>query len=566
MDSFRKTSSLDVILIEDDRPTRMLLERMIRSRGHEVVAMDSAEAAIEQMRTRYFPLVMLDIQLPGMSGLELTQYLREQEDGGYFYILVGTGNNRPEDLRKILDAGADDYIAKPYNPALLDVRLSVAEASVKAIERRRELEGELTFLAKHDPLTRLSNRNELTPALNEAIEAASEGRPSAVLYLDLDNFKIINDTLGHKTGDQLLIQVADSLLRSTRSTDRLVRFGGDEFVIILRDCAPENAMKAAESLRERIEQIVFAGKDRTFQVGASIGVALVREESTAETVMGEADSACYTAKSRGRGRVATYESESGEIARLIADTDWSTRIREAMRDGSLQLYYQPIIAIPDRKILCQEALLRFVDPELGQAISPQVFLSSVQRSGLMERLDRFVIGQAFEIMSQDKELTLSINVTGQTLGSDGFAGFVEMLSEHLEVRPDRVFFEITEDEMITNLQSAGHVIERLKIRGFQFSLDDFGKGFSSLTHLKNLPIDILKIEGTFIEDLPNQPFNQATLKAVKLIADATGVQTVAEFVETQDEWDMLKDIGISYAQGHFIASARDTPFRQDELR
>ncbi len=194
-----------------------------------------------------------------------------------------------------------------------------------------------------------------------------------MLYLDLDNFKIINDTLGHKTGDQLH-PGRGLLLRSTRSTDRLVRFGGDEFVIILRDCAPENAMKAAESLRERIEQIVFAGKDRTFQVGASIGVALVREESTAETVMGEADSACYAAKARGRGRVATYESESGELARLIADTDWSTRIREAMRDGSLQLYYQPIVSIPDREILCQEALLRFVDPELGQAISPQVFL------------------------------------------------------------------------------------------------------------------------------------------------------------------------------------------------
>jgi diguanylate cyclase (GGDEF)-like protein len=543
----------------------MLLERIIHSRGHEVVGCESAEAALERLKDEFFPLITLDIQLPGMSGLELARLLRSTPEGACHYILVGTGNNRPEDLREILEAGANDYIGKPYNPGLLDVRLTVAEAAVKEVARRRQLEEDLKFLAQHDPLTRLFNRSQLDPALTAAVQIARQGRPGVVLYLDLDNFKIINDTLGHDAGDRLLLQVAATLKSLVREDDLLVRFGGDEFVLILPDCRMDDAVRLAENLIARIEELVFVAEGRTYHVGASIGAALIDGLQEIGGVMGAADAACYAAKAHGRNRVEVHRQETSEIARLVADTDWSTRIREAMLDGSLQFWFQPVVCMARREIVYQEVLLRYVDSRYSLPVHPAVFLSAVRRLGQSTKLDRFVITKAFEVLVLNPGISLSINISGALFGDEAYCDFVESRLRDSGIGPDRVLFEITENELIPNLQIASGSIERLQAVGCRFGLDDFGSGFSSLTYLKNLPIDFLKVDGTFVRDLPNQQFNQAALRAIRVIADTLEVGTVAEFVETKEEYDLLQQIGISFAQGHYIGKPRCRPYSTAEI-
>ncbi len=554
-----------VLVVEDDRPTRMLLERIIRGRGHEVAGCESAEMALEKLKEEFFPLITLDIQLSGMSGLEMARLLRSHPQGSHYYILVGTGNNRPEDLREILEAGADDYIGKPYNPGLLDVRLSVAEAAVKDIARRKQLEEELLFLARHDPLTRLFNRSQLDAALESAIELAAAGSPGAVLYLDLDNFKIINATLGHAAGDKLLVQIASTLKNLAGAGNFLVRFGGDEFVLILPGCELSEGVRLAESIIDRIEEIIFISGGRTFRVGASIGAAIAGAGMLPADIMSAADSACYAAKARGRNRVEIYRPGTSEMAQLIADTDWSKRIRDAMRNGSLQLWFQPIVSIANREIIYQEILLRYVDPLHDQVVHPAAFLSAMRRFGQSIRLDRFVISKSFEALAANPGLALSINISGALLGDEAYCDFVESMLENSGIDPRRVLFEITENDLIPNLQTASGAMIRLQQAGCRFGLDDFGSGFSSLAYLKSLPIDFLKIEGAFTRDLPNQAFNQAALRAIRIVADVLKVQTVAEFVETKSEFDLLKEIGISCAQGHYVAKARQTPYDISEI-
>ncbi len=554
-----------MLIVEDDRPTRMLLERIIHSRGHEVVGCESAEAALIELEKSFFPIITLDIQLPGMSGLELARLLRARSHGSHYYILVGTANNRAEDLREVLGAGADDYIVKPYNPGLLDVRLTVAEAAVKQIARRKKLEAELKYMAQHDTLTRLFNRSQLDSAIQAAIQVARDGKSGAVLYLDLDNFKIINDTLGHGAGDKLLVKVAGTLMAHVREGDFLVRFGGDEFVLILPNCTVEDAVGIGESLVARIGEIVFAEGGRTYHVGASIGICEIDGDSDATVVMGSADAACYAAKAHGRNRVEVYTEETSEIARLVSDTDWSTSIREAMLDGSLQVWYQPVVCVNSGRIIFQELLLRYFDPDSGLPVSPTVFLSALERFGHSTKVDRFVIEKAFVALAENPELTLSINISGGLFGEASFCGYVEDLMATSGILAGRVIFEITENELIPNLLDASDAIERLQALGCRFALDDFGSGFSSLTYLKNLPVDFIKIDGTFVHKLASHSFNQAVLQAINIISDALGVETIAEFVEEQGDFDLLRKIGISMAQGHFFGHPRSTPYLQSEI-
>ncbi len=556
---------LPVLVIEDDRPTRLLLERMIRARGHDVHGCDSAEAALELMRKSFYPLIVLDIQLPGISGLEFSRLLREHPEGRYHYILAGTGNNRPEDLKEILDAGADDYIGKPYHPGLLDVRFAVAEAAVKSIAERRQLEHDLEFIADHDPLTKLFNRRQLTTAVEEAIAAARGGRPGALLYIDLDNFKIVNDTLGHDAGDRLLLTVADILRGSVRADDVLVRFGGDEFVIILPDCAVPDALAIGEDLRTKIEALVYSEQGRTFRVGASIGVAPIDGLREAADLLGVADAACYAAKAGGRNRVELHNENGSALAMLVADSDWAERIKNAMRDGTLGIYYQPIVATNGRSILCHEVLLRLNDRPDSDPVHPAAFMSSVQRSGQLSALDRFVITRGVEALALRPAAQLSINISGCSFAKGDFVDFLGALLETHGVSPGSIIFELTENDVITNLREAKATMALLRERGFRFALDDFGSGASSLNYLKTLPIDIIKIDGSFFKHLDEDPFSLAVVRAVQALAAALLVPIVAEYVERQAIYDMLVAMDVDYVQGYLPGKPRTTPYTEAEL-
>jgi len=558
-------SSLDVLIVEDDPVTRALLDRLMRKRGHSTVPCESAEVALSRLLERFYPIILLDVQLPGMSGLDLCRHLRAQPDGDQYYILVGTGNDKPEDLRDILDAGASDYVAKPYHPEFLNVRLTVAEKQVKEIASRKRLERELKFLATRDPLTKLLNRSQLEPALNAAIQATQEGREAAVLYIDLDNFKVVNDTLGHDAGDRLLTTLSSLLKTATRPQDELVRFGGDEFVVILIDASIEQAMAVADRLREKVDEFRFLDSGMTFRVGASIGVAPVNPMLSASEVLVAADSACYAAKAHGRNRVELHNESDSEIARLIADTDWATRIQEAMRDGCLELWFQPVVSTRDGTLLYQEALLRYIDPAHTVIVSPGAFLSSAQRSGQGVKLDRFVIETAFQVLTAHPDLVLGVNLSAPSFNDNELIKHIESaLSEH-SVDPSRLLFEITETEIMSNLDKAREVLGELDKMGVKTALDDFGAGFSSLAYLKNLPVDHLKIDCVFVRDLVNNDFNQAILRAIREVAIIRGIKTVAECVENSEQLELLAELGIDYSQGFHIGRPRSRPYSTSEL-
>ena len=556
---------LRVLVIEDDRPTRLLLERMIRTRGHEVLGCDSGEAAFVQLEKCFFPLIVLDIQLPGISGLEFSRLLREHPSGRHYYILAGTGNNRPEDLKEILEAGSDDYIGKPYHPGLLDVRFAVAEAAVKSLAERRQLEGDLEFLADHDPLTRLFNRRRLASAVDSAVAEARGGRPGALLYIDLDNFKIVNDTLGHDAGDRLLLTVADILRSAVRGGDVLVRFGGDEFVIILPGCAVADALAIGEALRVKMEGLVFAEKGRSFRVGASIGVAPIDGGRDAADLLGVADAACYAAKAGGRNRVELYNESGSALALLVADSDWTERIKNAMREGTLGLYFQPIVSTIGRSILCHEVLLRLNDRPESAPVHPAAFMNSVQRSGQLSALDRFVIARSVEALAARPDVYLSINISGSSFAKEDFVEFLDDLLAAWRVGPEKIIFELTENEVIANLWEARATMTALRERGFRFALDDFGSGTSSLTYLKSLPIDLIKIDGSFLRQLDEDPFSLAVVRAVQALAAALLVPIVAEYVERQEIYDMLVAMDVDYVQGYLAGRPRTTPYLESEL-
>jgi len=537
-----------ILFVEDDRVTRHLLTRTLSSRGHEVEACESAEEALRRFEEEFFPIVFLDVQLPGMSGLELTGQLRKHRNGEYTYILVGTGSGQADDLHGILSAGANDYIAKPYDMGLLDIRLTVAEEQIKQISSRWDMEKRLRFLATHDPLTGLLNRSCVGPEVGRAIQESEEGNPSTLLYLDLDNFKMVNDTLGHSSGDRLLVNVARLLRREARERDVLIRFGGDEFVTILKGLSLEEARPIAEEIHEAIEGLAFTEGGRTFRIGASIGMVPVLPNTNVERLVASADTACYAAKSRGKNRIET-STDTGELQRLLTDSYWAGRVREGIEDGSLRLWFQPVVDLDTDQVAFYEVLLRLYDEKSDEPVTAGKFIDASLRAGLGEKLDRFVLRSAVGFMRDHSGLKLSINLTNTLFNSDEFPEFLESLFADAGVRPEDAILELTEREVISNLQIARELLERLAAKGFRFALDDFGTGFCALAYLKHLPVHIVKLDASLIRDLPGNDFNQALVKAVADVSSMLEQRTVAEGVEDPETLNLLRSLGVKYAQG-----------------
>lgn len=542
-----------ILLIEDDLITRRLLEMMLVRRGHEPVICATAEEALEKME-EFFPILMVDIQLPGMSGLEFCRLVRARPDGDRYFILVGTANNRSEDLREILDAGADDYIAKPYQPDLLDVRLTIAERQVVHIAARKRMENELKFLASHDPLTEMLNRGQLDPNLRRAIDAVSRGEHAAVLYIDLDNFKVVNDTLGHEAGDRLLLEVSSRLKRQTRSSDLLVRFGGDEFVLILRGAAEEVAAAVAERIRSELDALTFTEKGRTFRVGVSIGLATITPAHTPGQVIAEADAACYAAKAKGRNRIEFHSKGTEEISQLIADHDWSSRIRDGMLDDSIRLWLQPVQSMAG-KVVFYETLVRYYDESMGGIILPSAFLPAVERSGQSLRFDRYVLLEAVRLLAANPDLVFSVNLFGSTLSDIDLPAFIAGICSQQKVSCERLILEITESEIVANMRNASNHIRDLQALGCRVAMDDFGTGHCGLSYLRNLQVDMVKVAGVFVENLLTDHFHQTVIQAIVSVSDFLNCETVAEFVATEEEKDILASLGVDYFQGELSGLA-----------
>ena len=553
--------ALRILIVEDDPVARAILSRLLEARGHEVYACADAEHAETAHREHNgeFPLVLLDLFLPGRSGFDFCRWLREQAGGDRHYILAGTASKEPADLRRILDAGADDYLIKPYRQGLLDVRLAVAEQNLRVRAARRELEDQLrrererlAYLATRDPLTKLFNRSQLSAAIDGAIaRTAAGGAPGALIYIDLDNFKIVNDTLGHAAGDRLLVQLAYLLQGATRHGDVAARFGGDEFVVLLKDVSAAEANTLAERFRARVGEFVFCDSGKSFHVGVSIGLTLITGNTPGEQVVANADSACYAAKSRGRNRVELYQANGHELIQLRRDSDWMAQVKEALKSNRFEIWFQPIVELDTGRPHSYEALLRLCT-DTGEFAPPNLFLPAAERFRLMREIDRWVIRAAARHLATDETLRLSVNLSGQSFGDDALPEFIEKRFSDAGVAPARVTFEITESAVISNLATAQTMIARLRDAGFQFALDDFGAGFSSFAYLKNLHVDYLKIDGSFIRDLTREPANLPIVKVMHDIAHHLNIRSVAEFVENEEQVAALRSIGVDLAQGYFF--------------
>jgi diguanylate cyclase (GGDEF)-like protein/PAS domain S-box-containing protein len=431
------------------------------------------------------------------------------------------------------------------------------------VSRERQYAAQLSYQASHDALTGLLNRREFEHRLSLALKSAARFRRShCLLYLDLDQFKVVNDTCGHAAGDDLMRQLGLLLQGRLRAGDVLARLGGDEFGVLLENCALQESTRIAEGLLQAIKEFRFSWMAMPFTVGASIGVVSISEGGfTLEEILRAADAACYMAKEKGGNRAHVYRADDSEVSSRQGEMEWVTRIQRALDESRFCLYAQPIAPLkPAAKQGAHcELLLRMLD-ERGNLIPPGAFLPAAEKYGLMPALDRWVVTTAFETyasLASRGAATLpqicSINLSGKSVGDDGFLDFLRTQAAVAGVPYNAFCFEVTETAAVANLPKAVHFIEQLRALGCKFSLDDFGVGMSSFGYLKHLPVDFLKIDGGFVKDMLDDPIDKAMVEAINDIGHVMGKKTIAEFVENKQILEAVRAIGVDYAQGFGVA-------------
>jgi len=424
----------------------------------------------------------------------------------------------------------------------------------------RGLTRKMSYQATHDPLTGLINRREFEHRLDEAMDSAhSEEAVHMLFYMDLDRFKAVNDSCGHLAGDNMLREVAGLIREQVRDSDFVGRLGGDEFGSLLIGCPIEKARQIATDICNAIADYRFVWKDKIFNIGISIGLVEISHVSgSLQDVMSAADSACYVAKQEGRGKVHVYSARDEAIARERGDIQWLRQLQTALHEDKFELAVQPILAMTGgvESGPAVEVLIRLPDSQ-GRIANTAEFLRPAERYQLMPQIDRWVVNAALmAVSSGDIKLTsgrsCAINLSGQTLGDESFLGFVVEALDRTGIAPAAICFEITETAILSNVQHAQRFIEVLHGIGCEFSLDDFGSGLGSFSSLKHLPIDYLKIDGTYTRNLQSDEVNQEMVTAMIKLARTMQFRIVAEEVEHQEDFDWLRDVGVDFVQGYFV--------------
>ena len=425
----------------------------------------------------------------------------------------------------------------------------------------------ISYQASHDMLTGLLNRHKFEQIITELVETAKEHDEEHVLcILDLDQFKIVNDTCGHVVGDELLRQISSTILVHLSRNDNFARIGGDEFAIVLRHYNLEAAKRIAQDLIILVEGFRFRWEKHIFTVGISIGITVINSKtvSSIDTIK-QADSACYAAKDAGRNRIHVYHDEDDRRVQRKGDTYWVTQINEAWEHDRFVLYAQPIVSILTDDKLSYEVLVRMKRAN-GELVAPGLFLPPAERFNLSHRIDQWVIGSTFKWLNAHRDEVdhidhISINLSGQTLCNEVMLKYIQNSLDRCAVESSKISFEITETAAIANLRHAQHFINTLRKYGCKFALDDFGSGLSSFAYLKNLQVDILKIDGMFVKDIIDDPIDEAMVRSINDVGHVIGMKTIAEFVENDEIKQRLIKIGVDYGQGYGLG--KPTPI--DEI-
>ncbi len=435
------------------------------------------------------------------------------------------------------------------------------------VSKERRLHRALHYQARHDALTGLINRREFENRLTAAVENARQdaGVRHALLYVDLDQFKLVNDTCGHPAGDQLLKQITGVLQSRVRNGDTLARLGGDEFGILLQSCSLDQALRIAEGLRQAIRDFRFIWQEGVLEVGASIGIVEITSDTpTVANVMSAADVACYSAKDLGRNRVQHYKPD--DVPERHREMHWVSKLARACDESRFELYYQPIVPIGSAGQAHErehfELMLRLRD-ESGALVTPAEFIPAAERYNVMPSIDRWVVRQALDRLvyraaSGVKPFTIAVNLSGTSLNDERFLEYLIAELSNNELVAGAMCFEITETAAIANLGNVVHFMRELKARGCHFALDDFGSGLSSFMYLKTLPVDYLKIDGQFVENVTRDRVDRSMVEAISQVGKTMGIQTIAERVESAEVLAELGRLGVGYAQGFHIAKPRST--------
>jgi len=434
------------------------------------------------------------------------------------------------------------------------------------VTQRKLVEEKLNYQSSHDELTGLVNRREFERRAEELLASIVDGRSEhAACYIDLDQFKVVNDTCGHAAGEELLRQLGALLKNSIRKGDTLSRLGGDEFGVLIKNCSTENSFKVASYIKSIIEDYRFIYEGQSFRVSASIGlVPIFDSKTTLSRLMKNADAACYLAKDYGRNRIHIYNENNEDLTLRHGEMQWVNRIQKALAENRFCLYAQSIESLKDHNKLHYELLIRMQDVN-GVIIPPGAFLPAAERYNLIVQLDLWVIEKAFCLLRLhpsflNKVDFISINLSGHSLTDESVLTFIISKFKQYNMDAKKFCFEITETAAISHILIAERFILELKKLGCKFALDDFGSGLSSFGYLKSLPIDYLKIDGVFVKDIVEDKIDYAMVKAINEIGHTIGMQTIAEFVKSQGIKEILTELGVDFAQGYSIH--RPQPFEE----
>lgn len=426
-------------------------------------------------------------------------------------------------------------------------------------------EEQLAALAEIDQLSGVMNRDGFLRRLTEAVSTMNEGETGSLLLFDLDRFHMLNDTLGHEWGDVLLKQAADVINLGVRQHDVVGRVGGDQFAVLLRSTHPDESLTLADRLRQKVEVIRFTDAGKEFSASMSVGVAMLDGNTQGSEVLRRGDVACYAAKAHGGNRVEMYRQEEEGLARDAEDGEWALRVKDALRDGRFVLHYQPIVNLRTHEISHHEVLSRIIQTD-GSIVAAGAFMPAVERQGMIGEIDRWVFDASLRRITEEalvgRSLRLTINLSGLALQDQGMLGFLRSTIEEHGVDARLIVFEITETAAVANLDEACEFIETLRALGCKFALDDFGSGFSSFAYLRALPMDFIKIDGSFVKNLEDDLVNQLVVSSVNEIAHFLQLPTIAECVEDPGTMRLLHEMGVDYAQGYYLGKPQAEPLER----
>ena len=553
---------LQTLIVEDDEDQRVLLTRILQSRGHEVVACGTSAEGLSAYQRNPFPLVILDVMLPDMNGMDLCREMRLVPESAQTVILFATGVDGREGLEQALSAGANDYLTKPLTGDLLHVRLTIAERQVHALQRQKQRELDLMRDALRDPVTDLPNRQLFFERLDRAARRhAREDGAFSVLYVDLDGFREINEKHGREWGDRVLRDVGERLEPCVRPVDTVARMEGDEFILLLDGV---NNVSEPVRLAHRIHQALstpFHIEDQEVFSSASIGIALSQTgfERPSDMVR-DAKTASRTARAEdgpNSHRIFDPVIHAGALARVHLES----RLKVALQRGELVLHYQPLVSLATGEILGFEALVRWEDPDRGM-VFPDEFVPVAEETGLIVPLGWWGLEEGCRQLKEwqdrfprDVPLSMAINISAKQFEQPDLVEQIATQISRFEIPPSSLHIEITESSLMSNVDDSSAVLQQLWDRSLRLHIDDFGTGYSSLSYLCRLPIHTLKIDRSFVDRMGEGDSDLEIVKTIIRLAKNLGLSIIAEGVETEDQLKTLIELGCEEAQGYLFSRA-----------